>query len=181
MIGTLILTHGGAAGELLAAAQKIAGPLPDFEALGLDWNEPVEKLKAEVRAAVERLDHGQGVLILTDMFGSTPCNVASSFLVEGRVEILSGVNLPMVMRLACQPRQGGNLKELARWLQAKTQKSVCLASDQLAEKRCDNAASVSTGAAVPGPAEKVDATPTIGGGSAAIAGGSLLGAAKPHG
>jgi PTS system mannose-specific IIA component len=149
MIGTLILTHGGAAGELLAAAQKIAGPLPEFEALGLEWNEPVEKLKAAVRAAVERLDHGQGVLILTDMFGSTPCNVASSFLVEGRVEILSGVNLPMVMRLACQPRQEGNLKELARWLQAKTQKSVCLASDLLEGKKCENTA------VVPGLAETV--------------------------
>jgi PTS system mannose-specific IIA component len=154
MIGTLILTHGGAAGELLAAAQKIAGPLPEMEALGLDWNEPVEKLKAEVSAAVERLDHGQGVLILTDMFGSTPCNVASSFLSEGRVEILSGVNLPMVMRLACQPRQEGNLKELARWLQAKTQKSVCLASDMLSGKKCENTA------AVPGLAEAVGtATP----------------------
>jgi len=144
MIGTLILTHGGAAHELLAAAQKIAGPLPEFEALGLDWNEPIEEVKAEVRAAVERLDHGHGVLILTDMFGSTPCNVASSFLVEGRVEILSGVNLPMVMRLACQPCQEGNLKELARWLQAKTQKSVCLASDLLSGKKCENAADAAT-------------------------------------
>jgi len=142
MIGTLILTHGGAAHELLAAAQKIAGPLPEFEALGLDWNEPVDLSKAEVQAAIGRLDHGQGVLILTDMFGSTPCNVASSFLLDGRVEILSGVNLPMVMRLACQPRQAGNLKELARWLQAKTQKSVCLASDLLAGKKCENVVEV---------------------------------------
>src|SRR5260370_5156370 len=103
MIGTLILTHGGAAHELLAAAQKIAGPLPEFEALGLDWNEPIDDLKAEVRAAVERLDHGQGVLILTDMFGSTPCNVASSFLVEGRDEVLFGVNPAVVLRLAFPP------------------------------------------------------------------------------
>jgi PTS system mannose-specific IIA component len=137
MIGTLILTHGGAAHELLAAAQQIAGPLPGFEALGLEWNGPVEELKAKVRNAIERLDQGQGVLILTDMFGSTPCNVAASFLAEGQVEILSGVNLPMVMRLACQPRQAGNLKELARWLQAKTQKSVCLASE-MSGKKCEN-------------------------------------------
>jgi PTS system mannose-specific IIA component len=139
MIGTLILTHGGAARELLAAAQKIAGSLPGFEALCLDWNEPVEDLKAEVRRSIERLDQGHGVLVLTDMFGSTPCNVASSFLDEGRVEILSGVNLPMVMRLACQPCQEGNLKELARWLQAKTQSSVCLASDLRAGRKCENA------------------------------------------
>jgi mannose PTS system EIIA component len=138
MIGTLILTHGGAAKELLAAAQKIAGSLPSFAALCLDWNEPIEELKAEVGRAIERLDQGQGVLILTDMFGSTPCNVASSYLEEGRVEILSGVNLPMVMRLACQPRQEGSLKDLARWLQAKTQKSVCLASDLVPAKKCEN-------------------------------------------
>jgi PTS system mannose-specific IIA component len=140
MIGTLILTHGGAARELLAAAQKIAGSLPGFEALCLDWNEPLEELKAEVRQAIQRLDEGQGVLVLTDMFGSTPCNVASSFLEQGHVEILSGVNLPMVMRLACQPRLDGNLKELARWLQAKTQKSVCLASELITGRKCDNAA-----------------------------------------
>jgi mannose PTS system EIIA component len=142
MIGTLILTHGGAARELLAAAQRIAGPLPGFEALCLDWNEPIDDLKGEVRAAVGRLDQGQGVLILTDMFGSTPCNVASTLLSEGRVEILSGVNLPMVMRLACQPRLEGNLKELAHWLQVKTQKSVCLASELLSGKKCENVAAV---------------------------------------
>ncbi len=136
MIGTLILTHGGAARELLAAAQRIAGSLPGFAALCLDWNEPVEDLRAEVRQAIERLDQGQGVLVLTDMFGSTPCNVASSFLEEGRVEILSGVNLPMVTRLACQPRREGSLKDLALWLQAKTQSSVCLASDLRDGKKC---------------------------------------------
>jgi PTS system mannose-specific IIA component len=138
MIGTLILTHGGAARELLAAAQKIAGSLPGFEALCLDWNEPLETLQNEVRQAIARLDRGQGVLVLTDMFGSTPCNVASLFLEEGHVEILSGVNLPMVMRLACQPRQDGNLKELARWLQAKAQQSVCLASELKVGKRCED-------------------------------------------
>lgn len=147
MIGTLILTHGGTARELLAAAQKIAGPLPAFEALGLDWNESIEDLKGDVRAAVERLDQGQGVLILTDIFGSTPCNVAASFLVEGRVEILSGVNLPMVMRLACPPRPAGSLKEVARWLQAKTQKSVCLASDLLDGKKCENVSALAKTAA----------------------------------
>jgi mannose PTS system EIIA component len=89
-----------------------------------------------VREANAPLDQGQGVLILTDMFGSTPCNVASSFLEEGRVEILSGVNLPMVTRWACEPRREGSLKDLALWLQAKTQRSVCLASDQRDGKKC---------------------------------------------
>jgi PTS system mannose-specific IIA component len=138
MIGTLILTHGGLARELLSAAQVIAGPLPAFEALALDWNERFEEARERVRGAIARLDQGQGVLILTDMFGSTPSNVATSFLDSGRVEVLTGVNLPMVMRLACLPQQGESLVELARWLQAKGRRSLCLASEVLPARRCEN-------------------------------------------
>ena len=102
MIGKLVLTHGGLARELLAAAQVIAGSTEGFEALSLDWNDPFESARAKVAAAVARLDQGEGVLILTDMFGGTPCNVALTFQRPGTVEILTGVNLPMVLRLACQ-------------------------------------------------------------------------------
>src|ERR1700759_200546 len=76
MIGKLILTHGGLARELLAAAQVISGRLAGIEALSLDWNDTFDEARAKVRAALERLDEGQGVLILTDMYGSTPTNVA---------------------------------------------------------------------------------------------------------
>jgi PTS system mannose-specific IIA component len=131
MIGKLILTHGGLARELLAAAQVISGRLAGFEALSLDWNDTVEEAKAKVRAAVARLDEGQGVLILTDMYGGTPTNVAVSFLQAGKVEVLTGVNLPMVLRLACQQQteEPGDLAETARWLQSKGQRSLCLGSD----------------------------------------------------
>jgi PTS system mannose-specific IIA component len=139
MIGKLILTHGGLARELLAAAQVISGRLSGFEALSLDWNDTVEEAKAKVRAAIDRLDEGQGVLVLTDMYGGTPTNVAVTFLQPGRVEVLTGVNLPMVLRLACQPEEPLGLAEVAHWLQTKGQRSLCLGSDMQA-KQCGPAA-----------------------------------------
>jgi len=130
MIGKLILTHGGLARELLAAATVISGRLDGFEDLSLDWGDGFDEARAKVAAAVERLDQGQGVLILTDMYGGTPCNIAMTFFEAGRVEVLTGVNLPMVLRLACQAEtEIADVAELARWLQAKGQKSVCRAGD----------------------------------------------------
>ena len=98
MIGKLILTHGGLAKELLAAAQKISGELPGFAALSLDWDVSLETARENVVAALASLDQGEGVLILTDMFGGTPCNVAAALMDYGRVEMLTGVNLPMLVR-----------------------------------------------------------------------------------
>jgi mannose PTS system EIIA component len=140
MIGRLILTQGGLAQELLAAAQTISGQngatMTGYEALSLDWHEPVEQAKDKVRAALDRLDQGEGVLILTDMYGGTPCNVALSFLEIGKVEVLTGVNLPMVVRLTCPGLDGLDVTELGKWLQAKAQRSVCLASDVAQQKEC---------------------------------------------
>lgn len=136
MIGKLILTHGGLARELLSAAQTISGRLAGFEAISLDWNDGLEEAKAQIAAAIARLDEGQGVLILTDMYGGTPCNVATVFHQPGRVEILTGVNLPMVLRLACQSADGGNVSEVAHWLQVKGQRSLCLVSDMVQPPKC---------------------------------------------
>ena len=136
MIGKLILTHGGLARELLSAAQTISGRLSGFEAISLDWNDGLEEAKAQIGAAITRLDEGQGVLILTDMYGGTPCNVATAFHEPGKVEILTGVNLPMVLRLACQSVDDGNLSDVAHWLQAKAQRSLCLVSDMVQPPKC---------------------------------------------
>lgn len=141
MIGRLILTQGGLARELLSAAQTISGEMAGFEALSLDWHEPVEEAKEKVRAALTRLDQGEGVLILTDMYGGTPTNVALSFLEAGKVEVLTGVNLPMVVRLTCPGLEGLGVAELGRMLQTKGQRSVCLASD-VAQQRCGAGAQV---------------------------------------
>lgn len=149
MIGKLILTHGGLARELLAAAQVISGRVPAFEALSLDWSEGFEEARGKVSAAIERLDEGQGVLILTDMYGGTPCNIAMTFLVPGKVEVITGVNLPMVLRLACQGGEcangGGNVAEVAHWLQTKAQHSHCVGSDMVQAKKCENKVAVQTG------------------------------------
>src|SRR5918999_2635246 len=130
MIGKLILTHGGLARELLSAASVISGRLDGFEALSLDWSDGFDEARAKVAAAIARLDQGQGVLILTDMYGAPPCNIAMPFFQTGKVEVLTGVNLPMVLRLACQAEpEETEVAELARWLQTKGQKSVAFASD----------------------------------------------------
>lgn len=143
MIGKLILTHGGLARELLSAASVISGRLDGFEALSLEWNDGFDEARAKVAAALERLDAGQGVLILTDMYGGTPCNIAMTFFQTGKVEVLTGVNLPMVLRLACQAEaEEMEVAELARWLQVKGQKSVCLAGDLVHSRKWETACPV---------------------------------------
>lgn len=125
MIGTLILTHGGLAREFLAAAEQIAGELTQFEAVSLEWSDGIEEARGKVKGALARLDTGDGVLILADTFGGTPCNVALTFQVVDRVEVITGVNLPMVMRLACRGNcRDAGLEETARWLQAKGRDSI---------------------------------------------------------
>jgi PTS system mannose-specific IIA component len=137
MIGKLILTHGGLARELLAAASVISGSLNGFEALSLDWSDGFDEARSKVAAALEHLDQGQGVLILTDMYGGTPCNIAMTFFQAGRVEVRTGVNLPMVLRLACQTGgDRGTVSDLAHWLQDKGQRSVCLAGEMGNGKAC---------------------------------------------
>lgn len=139
MIGTLIITHGGLAREFLAAAREIAGELAQFEAISLEWSDGFEEAAAKVTPALARLDTGEGVLILADTFGGTPCNVAMRFAEPGRIEVVSGVNLPMVMRLACAGRRsGGDLGEIAHWLQDKGRKSICIGSDLAVDKRAAN-------------------------------------------
>jgi PTS system mannose-specific IIA component len=130
MIGILILSHGQFADELLAAARTISGELPpQFDSLSLDWSDGFNEAQAKISEALERLDSGHGVLILTDMFGGTPCNVAITFMEPGKVEIVTGVNLPMVVRLGCLLKQEMGLSEVAYWLQEKGRRSVCVASD----------------------------------------------------
>jgi PTS system mannose-specific IIA component len=138
MIGKLLLTHGGLARELLAAADKISGRRSGFEALSLDWSEGFDQARVQVGEALKRLDQGEGVLILTDVYGGTPCNVAMTFYQPGRVEVLAGVNLPMILRMTCQAGMDGgrSVSELARVLQEKGQRGVCLASDLEEGRRC---------------------------------------------
>ena len=123
MVQTLILTHGSLASALVETAQQIVGELKDVHSLSLDWAEPREDLLDRIGRFIGRLDGGDGVLILTDLFGDTPSNLALGLVDPGRVEVVTGVNLPMVLRLACLNRDQP-VAEMARWIQAKGRQGI---------------------------------------------------------
>lgn len=130
MVGLLIITHGQLAKELLEAAEFIAGAVEAVEHLSIDVTEDSKRLGNMIRIKIDSLDQGKGVLILTDMFGGTPSNLALSFLQENAVEIVTGVNLPMVIAIA-QKRQGHSLAEVADLAKTAGKRSISLASELL--------------------------------------------------
>ena len=132
MIGILVVTHGGLASELVRAAGEIAAATEAFAAIGLDWQETGESARARIESAIAEIDRGAGVLILTDMFGGTPSNLAFPFLKENRVEIVTGVNLPMLLR-SLATRTEDSLATLAHAVAERGRKSIEVASDLLAE------------------------------------------------
>jgi len=98
--GVVVITHGQLATELLNAAEMIVGDLPRFGAVSIGWHDDVTVAHAAIAAAIAKVDAGGGVLLLTDMFGGTPSNLAMAFLDAGRVEVVTGVNLAMMIKLA---------------------------------------------------------------------------------
>lgn len=129
MVTTIIVTHGGLAHELLEAAQTIVGSLPDFKIVTLEWTDSFEEASQKTLRVLGELETDQQALILTDMYGGTPYNVAASLAEPGRVEVVTGVNLPMVVRLGCPDTKGKDVTELAEWIQAKTRASICRAGE----------------------------------------------------
>lgn len=134
MIGGLIVTHGRLAYELLAAAQKIEGRLEGIEAVPLDWNDTVDEAREKIRQALERIGRDRGVIIFTDMFGGTPSNISLSFLEKDRVEIVTGVNLPMIVKFASLQTETLDLAAIAHVIGEKGSKSIRVASDLLASE-----------------------------------------------
>ena len=112
-VAGVVVTHGHLAGELLAAAEMIIGPISHITAVSIGWHDDVEAAREEVQRAISRVTQQRGVLLLTDMFGGTPTNIASMFLEEGAVEVVTGVNLPMVIKLATATAED-SLADLAR-------------------------------------------------------------------
>jgi len=133
-VGAVIVTHGGLATELLAATERIVGPTDAIRAVSIDWDEPVEEARRLVQEAIDALDCANGILIFTDMFGGTPTNVCLTFLESGRVEILAGVNLPMVVKLTNLQGSEGSLAEITELVRARGQNSLCVASEILSAK-----------------------------------------------
>lgn len=128
MIGVLVVTHCQLGDALLEAMDFILGERPEaMAAVSVDLNENADKLRNKIAAEIKKLDSDGGVLILTDMFGGTPSNLSYAFLEEGRIEVISGVNLPILIR-AASARKSQGLSELAANLEAFGKKSISLAS-----------------------------------------------------
>ena len=131
MIGALIVTHGNLATELLNAAQQIEADVAGIEAVALEWNDSVDNAREKIRAALARMSARQGVIIFTDMFGGTPSNLSLSFLEEGRVEIITGVNLPMIVKFATVKQDATDVVSLAHVISEKGSRAIRVASDFL--------------------------------------------------
>ena len=138
MIGALIVTHGNLAHELLNAARQIEADITGMEAVPLEWSDSVEDARDKIAAALERNGHG-GVIIFTDMFGGTPSNISLSFLEQGRVEIVTGVNLPMIVKFAMVKEESKDVATLAHVISEKGSKAIRVASDLLTAQKAAGA------------------------------------------
>lgn len=128
-VGVVVVTHGQLANELVNAAEMIAGELPRFEAVALGWHDDPNAAKDQIAAAIGRVRGNEGVLVLTDMFGGTPSNLGITFLEDDAVEVVTGVNLPMVVKLANLDRTQASLLGVARQVREHAREAIRVASD----------------------------------------------------
>ncbi|MEJ2068453.1 MAG: PTS sugar transporter subunit IIA [Deltaproteobacteria bacterium] len=133
MVGIVIVSHLNLAAEVLKTAELIVGKIEGAKALSLDPKKDVEILRGEIKDALKKVNSGDGVIILTDMFGGTPSNLAMSFLGED-VEVVSGVNLPMIIKIAMD-RGGKDLKELALRAKESGRDNINVATEFLSKKK----------------------------------------------
>ena len=130
MIGVVVVTHGQLATELVNAAEMIVGDLPQFAAVSIGWHDEANDARADIANAIARVQGDGGVLILTDMFGGTPSNLGLTFLEANRVEVITGVNLPMLIKLASL-RGSQDLQSAAREMREHGRNAIWVASDLL--------------------------------------------------
>jgi PTS system mannose-specific IIA component len=133
MVGVLLMTHGHFAEVLISTAEEIVGPIENIRAVSVNAEDDVETIKGIISTVMQEVDQGDGVIMLTDMFGGTPSNIGLSFLSQGEVEIITGVNLPIVLKLA-RERDGKTLPDLASLLKKRGRESIVLASEMLKGK-----------------------------------------------
>jgi len=133
LIGGVIITHGQLASELVNAAETIVGEIAHITVVSIGWHDDTEVARETIKRAIDRVNEGRGVLLLTDMFGGTPMNIAATFLGVEPVEIVTGVNLPMVIKLAHQD-PSDDLAAVARKIKEHGQKNIYIASEVLPPK-----------------------------------------------
>ena len=134
MIGGIIVSHGRLAEELLNALTIILGEAPNIEAISIGWYDDVEDSKKRISQCLKRVDQKNGVVIFTDMFGGTPSNLSFSFLRDNQVEIITGINLPMLIKFVSLQRSN-NLKDMAKKVVEQGKKNIHLASALLSSKQ----------------------------------------------
>ena len=132
MIGIVVVSHGKLARELVAATEHVVGEQERFRSISIEVEDDIEARRDQIRETAKSCDKGKGVIILTDMFGGTPSNLAMSVMNSGNVEVLSGVNLPMLIKLA-EVRGELSLKEAARIAAEAGRKYINIASELLAK------------------------------------------------
>jgi PTS system mannose-specific IIA component len=131
MIGALIVTHGNLAHELLNAARQIEADVSGIEAVALEWTDSVDVAQQKIAEALKRVGSDRDVIIFTDMFGGTPSNISLSFLDKDHVEVVTGVNLPMVVKFAMVKQESKDLATVAHMIMEKGSKAIRCASDLL--------------------------------------------------
>ena len=132
--GVVIVTHYGLGQEFLHALRQIVPTAPDFRVVSIDPAQSVDEMRNAIAKELEAADEGKGVLVLTDMFGGTPSNMSLSFMKSHRVEVLTGVNLPMLIKLATL-RDEKPLEELATYIKSYGQRNISVASEILPEEK----------------------------------------------
>lgn len=131
MIGVVVVSHGRLADEFVSAAEHVLGPQTQMRAVAIGPQDDMEQRRADILDAVNRVEGGDGVVILTDMFGGTPSNLAISVIGQGRIEVIAGVNLPMLIKL-CEVRGRKKLSEAALDAQDAGRRYIRVASVELA-------------------------------------------------
>ena len=130
MIGVVVVTHGQLASELVSAAETIVGDLPQMKAVSIGSHEDVQDARQEIAAAIAAVAAPEGVIVATDMFGGTPANLGITFLEAGKVEVVTGVNLPMLIKLASL-RDTATVLDAARQIREHGRNAIWVASDLL--------------------------------------------------
>ncbi len=133
MIGLVLVTHGRLAEEFRNAVEHVVGPQENFETVSIGADDNMEERRRDIVDAVARVDHGSGVVVLTDMFGGTPSNLAISVMESGRTEVIAGMNLPMLIKLS-SIRKGDNMAAALDEAQAAGRKYINVASQLLSSK-----------------------------------------------
>lgn len=130
MIGTIVVSHGNIGVEMVRVARSIVTDAAPMAGVALEHDEDVSQMREKIRQAIREVDRGGGILLLSDMFGGTPSNLCLSFLQEGRIEVITGVNLPMLIKLASF-RGERSLAEIAAFIREYGQKNIALAGEVL--------------------------------------------------